>query len=196
MLPPISKIKGIHPGILLERELRIRNIKKGYLALSVGEFPQTISNIAKGKRAITSGLSLKLDRFLGAEEGYFITLQALYELELAKQVEIKLQPKPNMEILTKPLFWDIDVDKIDFINKKRFVIERVIERGNKEQIEELIRFYGKEEVINIIQSAHTLLYLAIEKAEKYLGLSKNTITCYQNSIPTQHPRHYYRSSTK
>jgi hypothetical protein len=41
------------------------------------------------------------------------------------------------------LFWDTNFDKIDWIAKKTAVIKRVFERGNEEEIQEIIRFYGK-----------------------------------------------------
>lgn len=40
------------------------------------------------------------------------------------------------------LFWDTDFDKIDWGKSRNFVIARVIERGNREEQEEIARFYG------------------------------------------------------
>ena len=45
----LSIIKGIHPGFILERELKLRNLRKGQFALSLQEFPQTLVAITKGK---------------------------------------------------------------------------------------------------------------------------------------------------
>jgi len=194
MLPPISKIKGVHPGAILERELKIRNLKKSEFATLIGEFPQTLNFILKQKRSLQPKISLKMDRLLGAEDGYFYSLQAYYDIRQVQLEEIEKQPKPNTEIILPPLFWDTDFKKIDFISNYRAVIERVFERGNKAQIEEIIRFYGKDRVIEVIQSAHTLLYTAIYNAEKYLSINKNSIECYKNSIPTLRPQPYFTSS--
>jgi len=194
MLPPISIIKGVHPGIILERELKARNLKKSEFATLIGEYPQTLNFILKMKRPLQPKLSLKIDKMLGAEEGYFYTLQAYYDIKQAQLADIEFQPKPNQEIITSPLFWDIDYKKIDYTRGFKFVIQRVFERGNKEQIEEIIRFYGKNRVIEVIQSAHCLFYIAIENATKYLSIDKNSIQCYKNSIPTQRPQLYYTSS--
>jgi len=194
MLPPISKIKGIHPGVILERELVVRNLKKSEFAALIGEFPQTLNFIIKMKRSLQPKLSLKIDRLLDAEEGYFYSLQAYYDIKQAQLEEIDRQPKPNTDIITASLFWDIDFNKIDYVSKYRAVIERVIERGNKEQIEEIIRFYGRKRVVEVIQSAHSLLFTAIENAVEYLSISENSIKCFKNSIQTPHPRPYYTSS--
>ena len=45
----ISIIKGIHPGLILERELKKRKLAKGTFAHSINEFPQTITTITKEK---------------------------------------------------------------------------------------------------------------------------------------------------
>lgn len=42
-------IKGIHPGIILERELKQRKLAKGRFALSLQEYPQTLVSITKTK---------------------------------------------------------------------------------------------------------------------------------------------------
>ena len=60
----LLKYKGIHPGIILERELEKRSLKKRPFALSVGEYPQTLSDITKGKRNIPVGLALKIEKKL------------------------------------------------------------------------------------------------------------------------------------
>lgn len=70
MLPEIDKIKGIHPGVILKRELKKRGLKNKELALIVGEYPQTLSAIIKGKRRITPKLSIAIGKELGAEQEY------------------------------------------------------------------------------------------------------------------------------
>jgi len=196
MLPPIDKIKGVPPGAILERELRLLKMKKKQFAITIDELPQLISYICKGTRAITPKLSLKLDNYFGVDDGYFYTLQAYCDIKLAKEALLASQSKPNAEIINKSLFWDVNPDTLDFNKQKRLVIERVFDRGTGVQIDEIIRFYGKDDVIRIIQSAHSLLYTALNNAEKYLGINKNTISCYQNSIPRQPHQPYFTSSVK
>jgi plasmid maintenance system antidote protein VapI len=65
----LEKYKGIHPGLILDRELKKRKLKKRPFALSLPEYPQTINDITKGKRNLTPEVSLKIDRALGLEEG-------------------------------------------------------------------------------------------------------------------------------
>ena len=122
----IEMYKGIHPGIILERELKKRNLKKRPFALSLQEYPQTLNNITKGRRGLTAALSLKIDRALGLEEGTMLILQA--------------------SILRKVLFWDTDINKIDWHKQFKSIIQRVYERGNEDEKKEILRFYGKDKI--------------------------------------------------
>lgn len=69
----VEKYKGIHPGKILEHELKKRNLKQAPFALSLQVYPQTLNTIIKGKRSITPELCLKIDQALGLEEGTCIS---------------------------------------------------------------------------------------------------------------------------
>ncbi|MGM9477356.1 helix-turn-helix transcriptional regulator [Pedobacter sp. GSP4] len=144
----IEKFKGIHPGLILDRELKKKGIKKGPLALSLSEYPQTINDITKAKRGITAALSIKLDKTLGLEEGTMLILQAYYEIQRQKDKNIVLD-KPNLSVIRKILFWDTDFDKINWQRQYPSIIRRVLERGNDEEKNEMARFYGQDKVEEI-----------------------------------------------
>ena len=48
MTNEIQLLKGIHPGLVLERKIREKGLKKGQLALDCREYPQTLTTITKG----------------------------------------------------------------------------------------------------------------------------------------------------
>ncbi|MBX2842217.1 MAG: helix-turn-helix domain-containing protein [Flammeovirgaceae bacterium] len=144
MMPELSKVKGVHPGAILKRELKKRGIRNKELALSINEHPETISAILKEKRGINPKLSIKLGNEFGAESDCFMLLQASYDV---KKEQLKSpQPKPDLTQIRKSLFWDTNFDRIDWDKNKMSIIRRVFERGNEEEINEIISFYGKESV--------------------------------------------------
>ncbi|MFC5283496.1 transcriptional regulator [Pedobacter alpinus] len=145
----IDKYKGIHPGLVLERELKKRKLKKAPFALSLKEYPQTLNEITKGRRGITPALSLKIDRALELEEGTMLVLQAYYEIEKEK-LKLENEARPNLSLLRSALFWDTDIEKINWSKQFRAVIKRVFERGNEDEKNEMIRFYGIEKVEEVI----------------------------------------------
>lgn len=140
----LERFRGIHPGLILERELKKRSIKPSPFAFSLDTHKQIFNAIIKGKRGISIPLALKVDKELGLESGTFALLQAYYDIEQAKKNEAG--KTPDLRILRKVLFWDTDMNKIDWQRQFKAVIQRVYERGNKEEQEEILRFYGKEKI--------------------------------------------------
>lgn len=145
-----NALKGIHPGLFLEYELKKRNLPKGQLALSIGEYPQTISAITKGKRLMNTALALKIEHKLNIEEGFFMILQTYYEIKQIKQQENKAQ-HPDLNKFRKILFWDTSFENIDWMIQKEAIIKRVFERGNQQEKNELIAFYGADMVNKILK---------------------------------------------
>ena len=143
-----EKYKGIHPGMILERELKKRHLKKGPFALSLNEYPQTLNDITKGKRGLTPALALKIDNALGFEEGTMFVLQAFYETKIIQQKNQSSHP-PDLTVLRKSLFWDTDINKIDWSKQYKGVIQRVFERGNDNEKREILKFYGKDKIKEI-----------------------------------------------
>lgn len=143
-----EKYRGIHPGIVLERELKKRSLKQRTLALSIGEHPQALNAIAKGKRGISVPLALKIEKVLGIEEGSLAILQTYYDIKKAKEKEEHVAP--DFSILRKSLFWDTDIDGINWDKQSKAVILRVFERGSEEERNEIVRFYGAEKIESVL----------------------------------------------
>ncbi len=89
----MAKLKNIHPGeILLEEFLIPLNISQNKLAVNTGVPPRRINEIVHGLRSVTADTDLRLSKALGTSEGFWLGLQADYDLEERKKV-IKLQLK-------------------------------------------------------------------------------------------------------
>jgi plasmid maintenance system antidote protein VapI len=147
-----EKYKGIHPGLVLERELKKRNIKKGPFALSLHEYPQTLNSITKAKRGLTPALSLKIDTALQLEEGTMYLLQAFYELKHEQQ-KASLAQHPDLSMIREALFWDTEIAKINWQKQYKAIIKRVFERGNELERKEITRFYGPEKIMAVTGTA-------------------------------------------
>lgn len=150
MLPEISKIKGIHPGAVLKRALKQSAIQKKELAGRINEYPQTISAILNERRGINPALSIKLANFFKIDPAYFMILQAYYEVELARRVSEK-EKAPDLEKFRKVLFWDTNMDNLNWETQSEAIIKRVFQRGNSEEFSEILSFYGMQKVISILK---------------------------------------------
>jgi plasmid maintenance system antidote protein VapI len=117
-------------------------------ALSINEYPQTLGAITKGKRGMNTALALKIERALGLEEGYLMILQVFYEIKEEKRRQHG-NDHPDFSRIRRGLFWDTDINKIDWQAQRRAVIERILERGKDEEKAEIKRFYGEAAVQEI-----------------------------------------------
>src|SRR5262249_16226010 len=70
-----------HPGeILLEEFLKPMEMSQNALARALHVPPRRINEIVLGKRAVSADTDLRLARYFGMSEGFFLGLQADYDL--------------------------------------------------------------------------------------------------------------------
>ncbi len=80
-----KKLPPIHPGeILLEEFLKPMGISQYRLSKDIGVPPRRINEIVHGKRSITADTALRLARYFGTSERFWMNLQSRYDLELEK----------------------------------------------------------------------------------------------------------------
>jgi antitoxin HigA-1 len=74
-------LRNPHPGeILLEEFLKPLGLSQTALARAVGVPPRRVNEIVLGKRSVTADTDLRLARYFGTSEGFFMGLQTDYEL--------------------------------------------------------------------------------------------------------------------
>lgn len=144
----IEKYKGIHPGLILEHELKKRKIAKNQFAVAVDQHRQTLNAITKGRRKLPVELSFKVDKELGYPAGTMLIMQTYFEIENYQ----RQQRMTNFELgkLRKGLFWDTDVSKLDYDKHAVAIIRRVFERGNSEEKKYITDYYGDKRVAEVL----------------------------------------------
>lgn len=97
-----NRIPPVHPGeVLLEDFLEPLGISQYRLAKEMNVYPRKINEIVHGKRSITADTALRLSRFFGTTAELWMNLQALYDLEKARDL---LQEQVVEEVT--PLVWE------------------------------------------------------------------------------------------
>lgn len=82
-----NMIEPIHPGeILLEDFINGFGITQNKLAVSIGVPPRRINEIVHGKRGITADTEIRLARYFGTSEEFWMNLQSNYELRIERRV--------------------------------------------------------------------------------------------------------------
>ena len=82
----MAKLTNIHPGdVLLHEFLEPMAISQNKLARDISMPPRRINEIVLGKRSVTADTALRLARYFGNSEKFWLGLQDDYDLELAKK---------------------------------------------------------------------------------------------------------------
>lgn len=75
----------IHPGeVLMEEYLEPLGITQHHLAIAIGVPPRRINEIVHGKRRITADTALRMARYFGTSERFWMNLQGRYDLEMER----------------------------------------------------------------------------------------------------------------
>src|SRR6266568_3641073 len=76
------KLPPVHPGeILLEEFLRPLGLSQYRLAKELSVPPRRINEIVRGMRAVSADTALRLARYFGTSDRFWLNLQARYDLE-------------------------------------------------------------------------------------------------------------------
>lgn len=90
----MGKLKPVTPGELLREEFLLpMGLSQYRLAKSIGVPAQRISEIVSNKRAVTADTDLRLCRFFGLSDGYWLRAQAAHDTEVASEVLAKTLAK-------------------------------------------------------------------------------------------------------
>lgn len=93
---PRRKLPPIHPGEILQEEfLAPLSISQYRLAKELSVPPRRINEIVRGSRAISADTALRLARYFGTSERFWLNLQARYDLEVEKD---RLGDRLNREV--------------------------------------------------------------------------------------------------
>lgn len=132
---------SLDAGSVIKYFLNKKGITGKQLAEQSGLTPQRVSDFANNHRRITAEISLKLEKAFGIDHrGYFYLIQCNHDIYLA--VKNRPAPTPCLANIKKQIFWDSDINVIDWQSNRRQVIQRIFEYGDESAIKEIIKFYG------------------------------------------------------
>ena len=80
-------------------------------------------------------------------------------------------------VFSPHLFWDSDLERIDFQRDKNKIIRRVFEYGLEEDVVEALWFYKKEELVNALISASSLSQSGLMLASLLFQIKPDTFKC-------------------
>jgi addiction module HigA family antidote len=91
-----KKLPPVHPGeVLLEEFLKPMDISQYRLAKDISVPARRINEIVHGKRSITADTALRLSRYFGTSERFWLNLQTRYDIAVEKD---RLQGRLEKEV--------------------------------------------------------------------------------------------------
>ena len=90
-----------------------------------------------------------------------------------------MQNSTNNPVINRRIFWDIDFDKLDYKGKASFIIERVFERGDVEDIRNCRRYYGDDKIKQVLLTAKFLPLTRIYLASAVINEPLEAFRCYK-----------------
>ncbi len=79
------RLAAVHPGeVLLEEFLRPLELSQYRLAKDISVPPRRINEIVHGTRAVSANTALRLARYFGVSERFWLNLQAQYDLDVER----------------------------------------------------------------------------------------------------------------
>jgi antitoxin HigA-1 len=100
----MEKLDPVTPGeLLLEEFLKPMGLSQYRLAKEIGVPAQRISEIIGGKRSITADTDLRLCKFFGLSNGYWLRAQAAHDTEVAERQmgELLSKIRPYTDVLAQ-----------------------------------------------------------------------------------------------
>jgi hypothetical protein len=99
-----------------------------------------------------------------------------------------MEIQKNKPLFDKRIFWDVTFEKMDYDAKASFIIERVFERGDVEDIRQCRRYYGDEKIKEVLTKAK---WLSLHNIYLACALFDNEPTDYRCYITAQsNPNHF------
>ena len=79
---------------------------------------------------------------------------------------------------SKQAFWDVDMEKMDYENHADYIIRKIFEYGNWEDILEVTSFYGIAKIKDVLTKATYLRENTLYFASLFLDIPRSQFACY------------------
>ena len=90
-----------------------------------------------------------------------------------------METEKSQPLFDKRIFWDVDFEKLNYQDKASFIIERVFDRGDVEDIRQCRRYYGDEKIREVLLNAKFLSLGRIHLASAVIEEPLNAFRCYK-----------------
>jgi hypothetical protein len=87
-----------------------------------------------------------------------------------------------MSILNAQLFWDTPVSELDLEKNKSYIIPRVMDYGDLEDVRNIFTYYGEERILAVLKQVPYLDRMTLSFCAAYFGVPRSEFRAYQRSL--------------
>jgi len=84
--------------------------------------------------------------------------------------------------LDKTLFWDIDINDLDFKKNTQFIVSRVLQWGDMEDYQQIKKYYGLSKIKNIAPKVKYLDRKSLNFWSQVFNIPKNKFLCFKTHL--------------
>ena len=90
----------------------------------------------------------------------------------------------NMEIpeYIKMVLWDVDTEELDLKKHWFFVIERIMDYGNENDVQWMLGTFSKEQLIEVVKKSRNLNRKTANFWALWFGIDREEIRCFKNTF--------------
>jgi hypothetical protein len=100
----------------------------------------------------------------------------------AKEEKACKAEKKRKPGLSKYLFWDINVQKLDYDSRASFILERVFTMGMQEDEWKVNKYYGRERIRKEVVNCKSLDKKTLNYLSVFYGIPKKDFKCYRKDV--------------
>lgn len=89
--------------------------------------------------------------------------------------------------LLRPIFWDIDINNLDFEKHKRYTIERVLQFGRSEHLRWLLENSTDEEIIETVKRSRNIDRKTANLWSIHFNIAREEIECFRKPLIPNNP---------
>ena len=142
MIRRYDRYKDIPLGLIIKKDLRKRNMSQKSLAQLIGMSYSSLNKALNGHSNFSVEQATAIDSFFGYEEAFIFRLQMVASTKITKIKENSIICKDKIPYIRPCVFWDTDMQSLDWIRHRNFIEQRVVTYGNQEEKTAIANFYA------------------------------------------------------
>ena len=158
-----ERYKEIPLGLIVKKDLRMRHLSQKSLAHAIGMSYRKLNRVLNGHSLFSKDQAASIDNFFAYEESFTYRLQIYTKKNIRSKREAPIKKNltdqknpyitnladkkdliysdPKIPLIRPCVFWDTDMQSLDWIRHRKFIEQRISLHGNEEEKAAIAKYY-------------------------------------------------------